>query len=416
MSKFNFVFIVIFTFISSFSLRAQWVQVGLGNSFVSTLSVKVGSSSGNILFAGTINNGLFISTNDGGNWTPANNGLANNQIIEILVSGNSVIAGTGGSGMFISTNNGTSWMQSSGASNASVSCMTADSSGSGDPDLFAGTNLDVYRSTDNGFSWFPINTPFSGYRTALATAPRSGGGTNLFAGDGYFNPGDGHIYLSTDTGMNWSMISNGINTEMVNTIVVIPAGESDVNIFAGTEGAGIFRSSDEGSSWTEVNNGLGTGVNLYIYCFASANTSLFTGTFGGGVFLSTNNGTNWVAVNEGLTNQSVVTLIVSDTYLFAGTYNGGVWRRPLSDFVPVELISFSAMVNNDYVELSWITSTETNNQGFEILRSAQNDSESWERIGFVEGYGTTTESQSYSFTDKNVHCRKLQLQIKTDRL
>jgi hypothetical protein len=67
--------------------------------------------------------------------------------------------------------------------------------------------------------------------------------------------------------------------------------------------------------------------------------------------------------------------------------------------VPVELTSFSAIVNDDNVELSWITATETNNQGFEIQRSKDGE---FETIGYVEGHGTTTESQAYSFQDKNV--------------
>jgi hypothetical protein len=68
--------------------------------------------------------------------------------------------------------------------------------------------------------------------------------------------------------------------------------------------------------------------------------------------------------------------------------------------IPVELISFTCVVDEDVVNLFWQTATETNNQGFEILRFAQNDSEGWKRIGFVEGKGTTTEIQSYSFQDK----------------
>jgi hypothetical protein len=71
--------------------------------------------------------------------------------------------------------------------------------------------------------------------------------------------------------------------------------------------------------------------------------------------------------------------------------------------VPVELTSFTASVlqNEKAVQLNWITATETNNSGFEILRFAQNDNE-WETIGFVPGFGTITEQKSYCFTDENV--------------
>jgi len=67
----------------------------------------------------------------------------------------------------------------------------------------------------------------------------------------------------------------------------------------------------------------------------------------------------------------------------------------------VELISFTASVSNEIVLLNWSTATETNNKGFEILRFTQND-DSWKSIGFVPGFGTTTEPKSYSFTDEAV--------------
>jgi Secretion system C-terminal sorting domain/Cleaved Adhesin Domain len=68
--------------------------------------------------------------------------------------------------------------------------------------------------------------------------------------------------------------------------------------------------------------------------------------------------------------------------------------------VPVELTSFTAMAIENDVMLSWITATELNNRGFYIER--RNDSESWNNLGFVEGHGTTTEKQSYTFLDKNL--------------
>jgi hypothetical protein len=65
--------------------------------------------------------------------------------------------------------------------------------------------------------------------------------------------------------------------------------------------------------------------------------------------------------------------------------------------VPVELTSFTASANSVGVILNWTTATEINNHGFEVERSQ--DSESFYRIGFVQGVGTTTENQSYSFID-----------------
>jgi len=65
--------------------------------------------------------------------------------------------------------------------------------------------------------------------------------------------------------------------------------------------------------------------------------------------------------------------------------------------VPVELTSFTASINKSLVLLKWSTASETNNMGFEILRSSQTDIDNWEAIGFVEGKGTTTECTNYEF-------------------
>jgi len=95
-------------------------------------------------------------------------------------------------------------------------------------------------------------------------------------------------------------------------------------------------------------------------------------------------------------------------------YNNGnsynLWRVYYDDFlvtdldiIPVELNSYRAEVKNNIVELKWITVTETNNQEFEIERLQHSKIEklqNWETIGFVEGKGSTTEIQIYSFTDK----------------
>jgi hypothetical protein len=82
--------------------------------------------------------------------------------------------------------------------------------------------------------------------------------------------------------------------------------------------------------------------------------------------------------------------------------------------VPVELLSFHSSVVDDDVNLNWITATETNNSGFEIeRRETKNErSEDWGSIGFVNGNGTTTEPQTYSFKDENLPAGKYQYRLK----
>ena len=85
--------------------------------------------------------------------------------------------------------------------------------------------------------------------------------------------------------------------------------------------------------------------------------------------------------------------------LFAALANGTVVQL-LSGVVPVELSSFTATVNGTNISLNWTTVTETNNRGFEVQRrSSDND---FVTVGFVNGKGTTTQIQNYSFTESNL--------------
>jgi len=68
--------------------------------------------------------------------------------------------------------------------------------------------------------------------------------------------------------------------------------------------------------------------------------------------------------------------------------------------VPVELTSFNAKANDNEVELSWTTATETNNQGFQVERMIAGGL--FEQVGYVAGFGTTTEPIAYSFIDSKL--------------
>ena len=67
---------------------------------------------------------------------------------------------------------------------------------------------------------------------------------------------------------------------------------------------------------------------------------------------------------------------------------------------PVELSSFTVSANNGNVNLNWSTATETNNKGFEIERKSVNGE--FQNVGYVPGFGTTTEPRSYTYADNNV--------------
>lgn len=78
--------------------------------------------------------------------------------------------------------------------------------------------------------------------------------------------------------------------------------------------------------------------------------------------------------------------------------------------LPVELNALSAKVVGKAINLIWSTATETNNRGFEIQRKAAGND--FVAVGFVQGKGTTTQLQRYSFVDNDVQAGTYQYRLK----
>jgi hypothetical protein len=85
------------------------------------------------------------------------------------------------------------------------------------------------------------------------------------------------------------------------------------------------------------------------------------------------------------------------------------WDRSLA-VIPVELTSFNVNVNNSSVLLDWTTATEVNNKGFFVERKSGNDN--FTSVAFMQGKGTTTEQQSYSYSDNNLASGKYFYRLK----
>lgn len=111
---------------------------------------------------------------------------------------------------------------------------------------------------------------------------------------------------------------------------------------------------------------------------------------------------NYITVDLGATYQ---------TEVLNGTCPGAIFQGDGTIILPVELISFTSEIMENRVELRWATATETNNKGFIVERLAEKE-ENWKEIGFVDGNGTTSETQNYSFADLSPEIGKLKYRLK----
>ncbi|MHA6249865.1 T9SS type A sorting domain-containing protein [Pontibacter sp. CAU 1760] len=73
--------------------------------------------------------------------------------------------------------------------------------------------------------------------------------------------------------------------------------------------------------------------------------------------------------------------------------------QPTVQPLPVELVYFTATLQNGTVNLQWLTASEKDNRHFEIERSA--DGKTFKSIGMVNGNGDSSRPIKYSFQDRN---------------
>lgn len=106
--------------------------------------------------------------------------------------------------------------------------------------------------------------------------------------------------------------------------------------------------------------------------------------YGGVYFIPTSTGsyTNITLLNTGAQSG------------FVGACPTAITTAPL----PIELISFNGVCDNNTVVLKWKTITEHNNDYFTIERSA--DGIDWEIVGEVKGAGNSYKINSYELIDK----------------
>jgi hypothetical protein len=85
------------------------------------------------------------------------------------------------------------------------------------------------------------------------------------------------------------------------------------------------------------------------------------------------------------------------------------WENPAGSPMPAGLCSFTAVATANGVALVWKTATEVNNHGFAIERKAM---DTWIKIGFAAGSGTTNASKEYSFLETGLPAGRYSYRLK----
>ena len=246
----------------------------------------------------------------------------------------------------------------------------------------------VARTSDAGATWAPISTNWgsaAGYELYVASA-------NVI----YACGAGGRLSKSVNGGLSFFQLLPNLNASILWGMHFF---DETHGYIAGSSGR-IFKTVD-GNTFTEMQ--LPVTSQFYPLRFATSNIG-WVGGASGELFYTLNGGNDWTLSNLSIGNsQTIRDLQISGSRLWLVGTDGMIIRGFADPTIPVELTSFSASVSGGSVTLRWETATELNNSGFDILRSVQNENEGWEKIGFVPGFGTTTERKSYAFKDENLN-------------
>lgn len=222
-------------------------------------------------------------------------------------------------GVYRSTDNGENWTPVNNGIGAyeSPCCGAADIAVDPQDRLYVQNGCRIWRSVDNGENW--VLTGFAFGCTDSSIAIRADG--IIFAAA----QANG-VYMSEDHGDNWTQLINGLGGTYVTKVAVDTLG----NVLAGTRD-GLFRLTDGGISWSPFGEVL-QGIEITALDVDPSTGDVFVGTYGygpknGAMFRYNSLAQNWTEIPNPGFWQAAAFAFRPGGQVFAGTYqNTGVWR------------------------------------------------------------------------------------------
>jgi len=361
--------------------------------------------------------GLYLSSDNGNNWTDISDGLHITQFYSLGVSQtvqDKVITGAQDNGTFLKT--ASNWdaviggdgmeciidytnsnimygevyygaIRKSTNGGNSFSSIAPSNNGAWEtpyelhktnPEIIYAGYDELYISFDGGDNW-----------STITNGETNGGkineiGLSASNPDVIYFTDDANIFKTADGGSNWTLINNNLPYKYISYVIVHPTDENKVwATFSGyTVGEKVYKTVDGGNNWINIS---GTLPNLPVNCIELDKTDTLETVYIGtdlGVYISDSTLTDWNQYN----NNSLPNVIVTEleiqyqsNKLIASTYGRGLWditleitSPPVADFsyndsifcnVPADV----TFLNNSYYSNSYYwdfgdgaTSTSTN--------------------------------------------------------
>lgn len=293
----------------------QWSVLTDNLGSLASGDIAIDPTNPNIIYYGTgelnysqdsqYGDGIFKSTDAGNSWTRlVSDSVVGTYVSKIIINPvtPSILLCSGSAGIFRSTNSGSNWTL---VLNNDISSLNIDPGNSqiiyaatGDQPISSSI---IYKSTDNGITWGQINNgvPTSAGRIQLSVSPDNS--NYIYASVATTGGSLNGLYRTTNAGANWTLMASSPNYLSSqgwydNAVAVIPGNVNGVMV----GGLDVYSSTNGGttltqrSSWSTGSAGNFSHADIHNLAYRG---SVLYCCSDGGVYKSTNNGVNWTDLN-----------------------------------------------------------------------------------------------------------------------
>jgi len=295
------------------SVAASWTTHGPDGGSVASFAID--PSRPRTVYAGTLYDGVFKSTDGATSWTPARAGLPPEFVQSLAVdptNPGTLYAALSASGVYRSIDGGAHWaVANQGLTDLFENAVAIDPSHTST--VYLGARAGLFISRDGAATWTAAPFP-APYVTALAVDAASGA---VWAGT--LNDG---LYRSKDGGLTWAVQRHEPDSS-IRALALDPSNPSTV--YAATYHDGVVKTTDSGHSWAVIDQGLPPYPHVYSISISQSHPASLAVGLIDGVYTTSDGGAAWaLAGNVPIAPFSAVAIDpVTSTTLYAGTCGDG---------------------------------------------------------------------------------------------
>jgi photosystem II stability/assembly factor-like uncharacterized protein len=257
--------------------------------------------------AGADRGGLFESKDGGASWNPVSQVQGSGvRALAFAPSAPDHIAAATMTGVFLSTNDGADWSRITAEDDPAMTGTTAVAFDAKDPDvIYVGTVHLPWKTTDAGKTWESIHEGMIDDSDVFSIHVDPAEPQHIYAS------ACSGIYSSSNSGGHWRKLM-GIPSTHRRTYVIRQDPLRPATIYAGTT-LGLFRSEDAGDSWKQVSF---QQVNWIVFD-PLEKQRMYLALEGLGIYTSDDKGATMAPLNQGFIDRRLTSVTLSGDRLIA---------------------------------------------------------------------------------------------------